>query len=331
MVSLPRSLIILLTIVSSVAAASPLMLETTTCFTGDFKSFETFHDSIKRSQKREVSEGQKQRMRESYTRWKQVDQEKVDCKIFTYAVDDIPVSGFLLKPKNVKESDLLPAIFNRGGNADGVFRTPYLYDKLAPFAEKGFFVIGSFYRGANINGVVSSHRLTDQFGGEDVNDVLRLLPIIDSIEGLKGKKVGMWGVSRGGMMAFLAAKRSDRFSAIVSDSAPVDLVAEAEASNRMETVFETWIPNYRKRKDIELKKRSVAYWHEEIGNIPLLILHGTDDRRVSAVSILEFSKQLQLSGHPYELLMYHAGGHGLRGFEAQVNAQVEYWLRKHAQ
>lgn len=330
MVSLPKlSIIVLLTIVSSVAIASPLS-EATSCFTGDFKSFEAFYDSIESSAKREISEAQKQRMRANYTRWKRIDQEEIDCRLFTYTVDDIPVTGFLLKPKNVEESDLLPVIFNRGGNADGVIKTPYFYDKLAPFAAKGFFVIGSFYRGAKINGVVSSHRLTDQFGGEDVNDVLHLLPIIDSVEGLKGKKAAMWGVSRGGMMAFLAAKRSNRFSAIVSDSAPVDLVAEAESSDRMEPVFKTWIPDYRERKDIELKKRSVAYWHEQIGDIPVLILHGTDDRRVSPVSILEFSKQLQLSGHPYELLMYHGGGHGLRGLEDQVNAQVAYWVRRHA-
>ncbi len=330
MVPLLTSLIISLTIATSVAFASPVMLTPTSCFTGDFKSFEAFYNKIQSSTEREVSEEQKSKMKSNYSRWKEIDQEKVDCKLFTYTVDDIPVTGFLLKPKGVAESDLLPVIFNRGGNADGVFRTPYLYDKLAPFAEKGFFVIGSFYRGATINGVVSSHRLADQFGGEDVNDVLHLLPIIDSFEGLKAKKVAMWGISRGGMMAFLAAKRSDRFSAIISDSAPVDLVAEAKSSDRMERVFETWIPKYRERKDIELTKRSVTYWHEEIRGIPLLILHGTDDRRVSPVTVLEFAKKLQQSEHPYQLVMYHAGGHGLRGFEGQVNAQVADWVRSHS-
>ncbi len=109
MVSLPTtSLIVLLTIVSSVALASPLMHETTSCLTGDFKSFEAFYDSVKISAKREVSEAQKQKTRANYARWKRIDQEEIDCRLFTYTVDNIPVTGFLLKPKNVKESDLLP-------------------------------------------------------------------------------------------------------------------------------------------------------------------------------------------------------------------------------
>src|SRR5690606_18255295 len=119
--------------------------------------------------------------------------------------------------------------------------------------------------------------------------------------------------------------------AIVSDSAPVNLVAEAESSDRMNIVFETWIPNFQQNKEAELKKRSVAYWHEDIRDIPLLLLHGANDRRVSPINILDFAKQLQLSGHAYKLIMYHAGGHGLRGFESEVNTQVADWLRKHAE
>jgi len=329
MIRLSAVLSILLIITSS-TFASPLTENPSSCFTGKYETRETYLAAMQKVMKGEVNKDQKEKIAARYTHWKKVDSDKVSCQFFTYRVDDIPVTGFILKPRDMKEADLLPVIFNRGGNADDAIETPYLYDKLAPLARKGFLVVGSFYRGAKINGVASRYRLADQFGGEDVNDVLQLIPIIDSIEGVKGKRIGMWGISRGGFMAFLAAKKSDRFSAIVADSAPVDLVAEAESTTRMDSVFETWIPRFKEHREVELKKRSVRYWYKELNQIPLLIVHGSNDKQVSPLNILAFAQQLQQSGYPYELMIYHAGEHGLRGFESDVNTRVANWFKKYA-
>lgn len=297
----------------------------TDCFTGDYKSLLTYTNSRGASNAAELAQ-----LKERYEEWRKVDKDQVACKFFTYMVDDIPVTGFYLLPRNIDISNLLPVIFNRGGNADSAIQTPYFYDKLADFSARGFLVIGSFYRGATINGVSSPYRLTDQFGGEDVNDVLALLPIIDSFKGMAKKKVGIWGVSRGGMMAFLAAKRSGRFSAIVADSTPVNLLEDEMSTGRMNSVFLEWIPNYKDKKELELKRRSVVYWHNELNRIPVLMLHGTGDRQASPLHVLQFAEMLQTSDYPYELVMFHGATHGLRGLEDRVNDRAEAWFRKYA-
>lgn len=325
---------VLLTILCSQAFAKDTLNKKTSCFSGTYQNLDAFTEHVNhvhvRQGKGPLSDRVKEEIKRDYSHWQKIHSEEVSCHFFEYKVDGIPVTGFVLQPKKVKLEDTQPLIFNRGGNADLAMSTRYIFGRLVPIAQQGFLVIGSFYRGAKINGVPSEYRLKDEFGGQDVNDVLALLPIIDTYKGMKDKKVAMWGMSRGGMMAFLAAKKSKRFSTIIADSTPVDIVAEAEATDRMDKVFNTWIPNFKKRKTKALKERSVIYWHKELGNIPILLLHGSKDWRVFPENTLRFALELQKSKHPYELHMYEDAGHGLRAVELDVNNLIINWVRKHS-
>ena len=184
-------------------------------------------------------------------------------------------------------------------------------------------------RGGGVDGKPSVDRLKEEFGGKDVNDVLALVPIIKSFKEVKKTKIGLWGISRGGMMSFLAATQSDKFGAIVADSAPVDVVAEAAATQRMDKVFETWIPDYHTKKAERLKERSVYHWHEKLNDIPILLLHGNKDWRVGPENTLRFALKLQQTKHPYELVMYQDGHHGLRKRATETTARAVAWFKRY--
>lgn len=297
------------------------------CFTGNYATESDFLESMLQRLKGSEKSIDTDALEASYRRWKNTADQEVECRFFDYVVNDIPVTGFYVKPRDIDEKNLIPIIFNRGGNADRVFQTPYLFDKIAPFAQQGFMVFGSFYRGARINQTPSQHRLEDQFGGKDVQDVLKLFSIIDHYEYFKSKKIAMWGVSRGGMMAFLAAKQSERILTIIADSSPVDLYGEHQLSSRMEKVYSTWIPHYEKNKEAALKARSVTHWIDELNQTPILILQGTADRNVNPTLTLNFANLLQQKNYPYQLTMYHNAGHGLRGLENEVNSTIARWVR----
>ncbi len=63
--------------------------------------------------------------------------------------------------------------------------------------------------------LASQYREADEFGGEDVNDVLNLIPLADTISFCDSSKIGMEGWSRGGMMAYQVLTQSDRINCSV--------------------------------------------------------------------------------------------------------------------
>lgn len=266
-------------------------------------------------------------MRHTYEGWR----KEVTCETFSYQVDGLNVRGFVVAPASIGDEQLPVVIYNRGGNADsGELPFQFIVGKLYPVVKAGFVIVGTQYRGASRDWKPHPDRLRDEFGGDDVNDVLALLPIINDIPFADASRLGMWGMSRGGMMAFLAARRAPpaTFDALVAESTPSDLVAEYEFRPAMAEVFRTWIPGFESHPEQSLQDRSILYWLDELPHgLPMLILHGTADTRVSPNSPLELARRLQALGRPYRLVMYEGGFHGLhRGYDAEVHEEVIKWF-----
>ncbi|MES1211213.1 MAG: CocE/NonD family hydrolase, partial [Acidobacteriota bacterium] len=131
-------------------------------------------------------------------RSRQNDASQVDCQRIKYMSDGLKVAGFLWKPKDTAGKKLPVLLFNRGGNRDFGKLTPW--EGLHRFAASGFVVIASQYRG-NDGG-----EGREELGGADVRDVLNLIPLAASLEYADLRNVFLYGVSRGGMMTYLALK-----------------------------------------------------------------------------------------------------------------------------
>ena len=111
--------------------------------------------------------------------------------------------GYVGVPR--EEKGPLPAvIFNRGGNRAFSVLRPQVICK---YAAQGFVVLGSQYRG-NCGGTGQ-----EEFGGADVNDVLRLIDIALELPGTFKGGVYMAGHSRGGMMTYRCCALDDRIVA----------------------------------------------------------------------------------------------------------------------
>lgn len=296
------------------------------CFRDDFKDADHFVAQL--AQKRPLSKERRAKAREIFRTWT----EHFTCLDFDYIVDGLTVRGFYLAPKTDAPTQKLPVvIYNRGGNADsGAIFAHYRLHKFAPLLNEGFIIIGSQYRGARLSSKPHPDRMKDEFGGSDVNDVLALLPIIDQLPQANPRKIGIWGTSRGAMMAFLAAKQTDRFSALAAQAGASDITAELAFRPEMEKVFTTWIPNYTENKTAELHKRSPLFWVEDLPkNLPILLQHGARDKRVSTLSSIRMAERLQSLERPYRLVIYEEGGHGLREHEKEVSRDLTYWFRKY--
>ena len=254
-------------------------------------------------------------------------QLEIECRTFMYDSDGIDVGGFYVRPRNT-ETKLPVIIFNRGGTETyGNVDFGLLYKFLFDFARAGFIVIGSQYRGG-LEGVENGGN--DEWGGADVNDVLRLFDLIDELPFADDSNIGMLGASRGAMMMFLAAKRTTRLRALASWSGSLDLVRSVEFKPQSERKFARLIPGYEQSKDKLLRQRSALYWVDELSiEVPILLLHGNYDNRVDPASTLQFAAKLQQRLHPYQLVMYEADDHDLSHHHEAAKAEIVSFFKRH--
>src|SRR6266567_1910580 len=116
----------------------------------------------------------------------------------TGATDGLRVVGYLVRPRDLASRRFPVIIFNRGGFLDrGKIESFNLVD-FTRLSEEGFVVLASQYRG-NDGG-----EGREELGGADLEDVSNLLTTARSLPYTDATNIFMYGVSRGGMMTFLA-------------------------------------------------------------------------------------------------------------------------------
>jgi len=218
-------------------------------------------------------------------------------------------------------------IYNRGGNGNfGGVVFGSMMSNLFPIANEGFVIIGSQYRGT----FIKKSSVSDEFGGSDVNDVTALLDYIQNIEGADVQRIGMYGASRGGMQTHLALKQTSKIKAIATIAGATDLLKELDFRPAMEKVYANRIPDYDKNKVAELKRRSVLTWVDELSqNIPILLLHGEDDKRVSVNNSIELAEALTKHNIPHKLIVYPNDNHRLMKNKEKANKELISWFREY--
>ncbi len=241
---------------------------------------------------------------------------------FTYESDGLKICGYMAAPR--QKGPLPCVIENRGGNRDfGAWTDTNVVRCLAPLASAGYFVIASNYRGS------PGSEGQEEFGGADLNDVLNLLPLIDSLKDeIDPARIGMEGWSRGGMMTYLALTRTKRIAAAVIGSGQVDLEAGIKLRPEMETyVIGELVPGYATNKTKELRARSAIHWPEKLAkDTPILLLAGTGDWRVNPMDSLHMSEKLYQQHHPFRLVMFEGGNHGLSEYGDERDRMVLDWF-----
>jgi len=251
--------------------------------------------------------------------------KNVDLFEITYLSDGLKIESYAAIPK--KEGKHPEIIYNRGGNRDFGAIQPFRGKRkkaiavfFSKMANEGYVVIGCNYRGCG------KSEGSDEFGGNDVNDVLNLINVVKEIPKADKTKVGMYGWSRGGMMTYLSLALSNEIKAAVVVGAPADkTIIDRPKMEKM--VYSELIPNYWDNKEEELKKRSAVYFADKFPkDVPLLILHGNSDWRVKASNSLRLAIELDKYRIPYRLKIYEGGDHGLRNFKDEVDYEVMNWF-----
>lgn len=239
--------------------------------------------------------------------------------------DGLFIKGLLVKPK--KEGKYPVIIYNRGGNRDlDLLLVSTAVDVMAPIAARGYIVVASNYRG---NSVSEGH---EEFGGIDVNDLRNLLTSLSEIPGADTSRIGLFGISRGGMMNYLILKdgQQSNIRAAVNIGGITDLQTTIQHHPQIEEVLSELVPFFEENKTIELQKRSAVYWTDQLPvNVPILILHSKNDEHVNYAQIPPFIDSLKKHGIPHKFISFENDKHGLRNHEEMVLKMTLDWFDKY--
>ena len=238
----------------------------------------------------------------------------------TYMSDGLRIRGYLATPEG--PGPFPAVIVNRGGNPRlALWTDQSAWRNLGKIASWGYVVIASQYRGSEGS---EGH---DEFGGADVDDVLNLIPVLKLVPSADTTRIGMSGTSRGGMMTYLALTRTDKIRAAIVVSGLSDLLESSKSRPELLKVWESLIPDLKGHFDETLKKRSAVRWPEKLpANVPLLLIHGTADWRVSPVQAFDMSRALYAANRPMRFVMYEGGSHGVPEFLAERDTLIRSWL-----
>lgn len=248
--------------------------------------------------------------------------------IFKYPSDGLWIKGFISFTPHSNHHPLL--ILYRWGNENFALMNPGVI-----FATYGdYIVLSSALRGGVSNG-------KDEFGGADVDDMKNLMEYFPQLIQELGLQIRptcvfMLGPSRGGLEMFLTLARfpelQNRVDKIVALSAILDLHnLIQDRPNDMKKMFQTyfglssgangneWIAKRDPLNTIPYLKKS----------LPILVVQGTADNRISLDEGRHMVKKLEDSGHDVNYWEVPNGTHVLLN-NPHIMHDIVHWLESNS-
>lgn len=240
-----------------------------------------------------------------------------------YISDGLEIEGFIVKPKHQKSKKLPAIVYCRGGNQSYGMLSLFQLNMMKSYAQKGFVVLASQLRGN------TSSEGKDEFGGKDLNDILRLIDITKGLDFVDSKNINLLGYSRGGMNAYQISTKTDEINAIAVVGAPTSTFKSMKARPVMYTkVMQKLVGDSVKDRNKYIN-RSAIYWHKNI-NEPILILHGSSDSRVDVEEAEQLIDSFKTSKKPnFAYKIFEGGNHSIHNFQKERDSLIIDWFNKH--
>jgi dipeptidyl aminopeptidase/acylaminoacyl peptidase len=233
----------------------------------------------------------------------------------TYLSQGLRVKALLAVP-DTKAAELPALLYCRGG-IKGVGRVRP--ERISQMASFGYVVLAPHYRG-NEGG-----EGRDEFGGADRHDVFAAYELLRAMPGVDRERISVYGFSRGGIMALLAAIECPGLRSAVVWGGVSDLFLTYEERVDLRRMLRRVVGHPRKQPEA-YRWRSPVYRAAEIA-CPVLIIHGAEDQNVGVAHALRLADALRRYGKPCELWLVEGASHLFQGERMETYTRRMFaWL-----
>ncbi|MGA7296933.1 MAG: prolyl oligopeptidase family serine peptidase [Rhodanobacteraceae bacterium] len=250
-----------------------------------------------------------------------VDDRRFVMQRMTYLSDGLRVYAYVYRPRQVATGKRLPVVvFIRGSYVRRDF-SPEVLMPAHRLAQHGYLVVAPMLRGS---GGAKGH---DEMGGADVHDIFNLLPALRRLSYADADRLFLYGESRGAIMSMIALRQSfpARAAAVYGLTADFSrLIGKGSPGRALATKI--W-PHFEKDEARITRTRSPIRWAERI-EVPVLLMHGGNDRTVSPINALEMASAFQHLGKRYALRIFYGGNHVLTHRAAQRDRAAAAWFSR---
>lgn len=195
--------------------------------------------------------------------------------------------------------------------------------------KDGYAIFQPNPRGSTGRGLDFCRAVAGDMGGADAQDILSGIDKMVAEGVVDPKRVGVTGVSYGGIMAAWIITQDTRFAASVVISPVTDYVSE-QLTSHIPGFCENFLLDDYKNPGGEYFKRSAIMYADKV-KTPTLNICGALDRNCPAVQAIEFHRALLQHGVKSALVHYPKEGHWVQHHPAiaDCGARVIGWFQEH--
>jgi dipeptidyl aminopeptidase/acylaminoacyl peptidase len=227
--------------------------------------------------------------------------------------DGTEIEGVLRKPAGFDPTHQYPLVFVVHGGPTWFSTESWLDDEertyypAVQFVNKGILVLKPNYRGSIGRGQAFTELNVDNLGIGDLWDLESAIEHLAALGWVDAGRVGCMGWSQGGYISAFAGLRSQAFRA-VSVGAGVSDWYTYHISNDIPDFTVDYLSGSPFR-DRDLYVRTAPISQVARAHTPMLIQHGSDDRRVPLSNAMELYRGLKEMGVPVELFVFPGMAH----------------------
>ncbi|SDR14531.1 S9 family peptidase [Pseudoxanthomonas sp. CF125] len=245
--------------------------------------------------------------------------------------DGLQIHGLLMLPPDYKPGTRLPTLVQIHGGPAWAWWSGWLgswHEWAQLLSSHGYAVLMPNPRGSEGQGGAFTEMARSDWGGADYQDVLDGLDQIVEQGIADPKRVAIGGWSYGGYLSAWAVTQGDRFKTAIVGAGVIDIGGMA-----LSTDTPDYLPGYFgdpvTQRDAYDKHSPIRYADKV--KVPVLILHGEQDKRVPVSQGEQFYGALKFNGTPVEMVRYPRGPHWFheREHERDVLERVLRWLDTH--
>jgi dipeptidyl aminopeptidase/acylaminoacyl peptidase len=250
------------------------------------------------------------------------------CEEVTFkSVDGMKIYGYLYRPKGAGP---FPAIVRVHGGVHGQARLR----NQDYFMDNGYIVLDVDYRGSEGHGKDYKNKLA--MGDKEIDDVIAGGKYLQALPYVQKDKLAITGDSRGAYITYSVLARSNPFKVAAAVSGFTDLVKQYEYEEEIAPNFmgmRALMKGSPYTNEDKFRELSALTFAGKI-NVPILILHGNNDRLVLPEHSWKMDEELMKHQKEHDIVILYSPeedtGHNLKGKALEVaHEQMLNWFNKY--